>query len=60
MLGLSFGWHCTHNRPTWIERSASDKLHDSAIGSVISSEDLPSVYSLHAWWLKSCYRKRNR
>jgi len=49
MLGLSLGLRCTHNRPICIERSASYKLHDSTIDSAMSSEDLPSVNSLHAW-----------
>lgn len=55
MLGLSFVLHCTHKRPTWIERSTSDKLYDSATDSGISSKCLPSWNSLHAWEWKSSY-----
>jgi len=49
MLGLSTGFSWTHNRPTWIERSTSNNLHDSIIYSEKSSKGLPSMNSLQAW-----------
>jgi hypothetical protein len=29
MFGLSSGWYCTHNRAIWIQRIASNSMHES-------------------------------
>lgn len=48
MLGLSSGLCCTHSKPTWMQRIASDKMQESFKDSSINSDDFSSKCSLHA------------
>jgi len=49
MFGLSSGFCCTHNKPTWICRNTLDRVHESPTNSSINSIGLSSIHSFHAW-----------
>jgi hypothetical protein len=49
MFGLSSGWCCTHSRAIWIQRIASNSMHESLILSSTNLSGIPSFHNLHAY-----------
>jgi len=49
IFGLSLGWCCTHKRPIWIHRKASDRMYESFKHVSMNSIGMQSFQHLHAY-----------